>query len=251
VVSTGARLLELLILIGRPASGKSEIIHYLQRLPQKARDSLDLGRLEVIDDFPMLWVWFEEDELLEQIGRPRLHSTAEGYFREDHLWDLLIRRLCLEYDKRRRQGPGADRLTTILEFSRGSEHGGYRRAFAHLSDEVLRRAAIVYVRVSFEESLRKNRRRYNPEAPHSILEHSLPDAKLERLYRADDWSQLCPDPAGYLELRGFRVPYVVFENEDDLTTGGGEPLGERLRQCVGRLSELLARKALVDGPIPQ
>jgi hypothetical protein len=251
VVNTGAQLLELLILIGRPASGKSEIIDYLQRLPQEARGSLHLGRLEVIDDFPMLWAWFEEDQLLEQMGRPRLHSTADGYFREEYFWDLLVRRLCLEYEKRRRETLGVGPLTTILEFSRGSEHGGYRRAFAQLSDEILSRTGIVYVHVSFEESLRKNRRRYNPEAPHSILQHSLPDAKIERLYRSDDWSQLCAAPAGYLELQGFRVPYAVFENEDDVTTGGGEPLGERLAHTLGRLRELLARKAVVDGPIPQ
>ena len=107
------------------------------------------------------------------------------------------------------------------------------------------------MRVSFEESLRKNRRRYNPQAPHSILQHSLPDAKMERLYREDDWPRLCSAPAGYLELRGRRVPYVVFENEDDVTTGGGEALGRRLEDALDRLSELAARTAVVDGPIPQ
>jgi hypothetical protein len=74
----------------------------------------------------------------------------------------------------------------LLEFSRGSEHGGYARAFAHLSEAVLPMLSVVYVRVSFEESRRKNRRRFNPDRPYSILEHGLPDSKLERLYRDDD-----------------------------------------------------------------
>jgi hypothetical protein len=250
----GATPLPLLILVGRPASGKSEIIDYLRRLPPGRREALHLGRLEVIDDFPMLWAWFEEDELLQRMGRPRLHTTADGYFREDHLWDLLVRRLCLEYDKARQTREavaGGEGLTAILEFARGAEHGGYRRAFAQLSDEVLRRAAILYVRVSFEESLRKNRLRFNPRAPHSILEHSLPDSKMKRLYRDDDWQELCPGPSGHLELRGHRVPYVVFENEDDVTTPRGRALGLRLSRSLRRLWELGERKAVVEGRNPQ
>lgn len=250
----GKAALELLILVGRPASGKSEIIDYLRRLPPARREALHLGHLAVIDDFPMLWAWFEEDQLLQEMGRPRLHTKADGYFREDHLWDLLVRRLCLEYDKlrqARQAAAGGEPLTAVLEFARGAEHGGYRRAFSQLSDEVLRRASILYVRVSFEESLRKNRLRFNPRAPHSILEHSLPDSKMRRLYRADDWQELCPDPCGHLELRGHRVPYVVFENEDDVTTPRGRALGLRLSRSLRCLWELGERKAVVERGIPQ
>jgi hypothetical protein len=32
-----------------------------------------------------------------------------------------------------------------------------------------------------------------------------------------------------------KVPYVVFENEDDVTTGRGEALGERLETALQRL----------------
>ena len=48
-----------------------------------------------------------------------------------------------------------------------------------LPDNLLGRAAVVYVRVSFEESLRKNSLRFNPQRPDSILEHALPDETLE------------------------------------------------------------------------
>ena len=99
---------------------------------------------------------------------------------------------------------------------------------------------MIYVRVSFQESLRKNRRRFNPDRPHSILEHALPDEKLARLYREDDWGQLAAADPRFLAIRGRRVPYAVFENEDDLTTPGGEALGKRLEQVLGGLWTLAA-----------
>ena len=183
---------------GRPASGKSEILEYLRRTPAaERRRRFHIGEPVVLDDFPLLWAWFEEDHLLAEMGHGRLHSTPDGYFLGPHLWDLLVRRLGLEYDKLTRGDPHLhERATVLLEFSRGSEHGGYARAFAHLSEAVLERLAVLYVRVSFQESQRKNRRRFNPDRPHSILEHGLPDEKLARLYREDDWGN-------WLPIRGF------------------------------------------------
>jgi hypothetical protein len=32
-----------------------------------------------------------------------------------------------------------------------------------------------------------------------------------------------------------KVPYVVFENEDDVTTARGPELGQRLEETLGRL----------------
>jgi len=60
---------DVLLLLARPAAGKSEIIHYLENTPAMARKKrFHIGRLVEIDDFPMLWTWFEEDDLLEKWG---------------------------------------------------------------------------------------------------------------------------------------------------------------------------------------
>jgi hypothetical protein len=225
----------ILILIGRPASGKSEIIDYLvQADPVERLRRFRVGQPDVLDDFPLLWAWFEEDHILSQVlCKPRLHTDEQGYFLHTYLWHLLVQRLDLEYHKRLRDDPQYHNHTTaIIEFSRGSEHGGYREAFNNLSDKLLSRAAIVYVRVSFEESLRKNRRRFNPNKPDSILEHSLPDAKLERLYRLDDWDDLTRSDPEYVTIRSQRVPYVVFENEDDMTTHKPEQLAAWLEAVL-------------------
>ena len=231
---------DVLILIGRPASGKSEIIDSLSHLPENRRQQFHLGRLDVLDDFPILWGWFEEDDILSQtFDLPRLHSDEQGYFKQQELWQVLIERLSLEYSKKVRDDASYhDHTTALIEFSRGSEHGGYEEAFKHLSDNILERAGIVYVQVPFEESVRKNRRRFNPDKPDSILEHGLTDDKMERLYRDDDWSTIAPDDSGRLSVRGHNVPYVVFSNEDDITTGKPEKLAARLESVLGMLWEL-------------
>jgi hypothetical protein len=237
----------ILALIGRPAAGKSEILDYLRRAstPER-RERFHLGELRVLDDFPLLWSWFEEDHLLSELGRPRLHTTPDGYFLAGYLWDLLVRRLGLEYEKLLREDPDLQaQATVLLEFSRGSEHGGYARAFAHLSEAIVERLSLVYIRVSFEESRRKNRRRFNPNRPYSILEHSLPEEKLERLYRDDDWPALSAADPQVLSIQGRRVPYAVFENEDDLTTSSGLALGARLEQVLDGLYRI--RRNMADG----
>jgi len=229
---------DVILLTGRPASGKSEIIHFLKHLPNDIRrERFHIAQLDVYDDFPMLWVWFEEDNLLsKKFGLPRLHSDEHGYFKYPELWHLLIERLSLNYGKLVRDDSSYhEHSTCMIEFSRGTQHGGYAGAFLHLSDEVLEHAVIMYVRVPFEESLRKNRRRFNPDKPDSILEHGLDDEKLEHLYRNDDFVTVASGDSGLIEIGGHRVPFVVFPNEDDVTTDKPDQLAARLESVLGEL----------------
>lgn len=213
------QIFDKLFLLARPAAGKSEIMKYLGNVPlEERKDRFHVGKLVHLDDFPMLWSWFEDDDLLDLMGKPRLHTDPQGYFKYPYLWDLLIRRIGLEYKKLLRDTDLQD-TTVIIEFSRGKEHGGYRSAFKNLDFKLVQNAAILYVDVSWEESLRKNRYRFNPNKPDSILEHGLPDAKLKRLYFEEDWHELASkSPTCCLEIAGLKIPYVVFENEDDLTS---------------------------------
>lgn len=234
-------IFEVLVLLGRPAAGKSEIIDHLKNTKLSKRiKKYHIGEIDVLDDFPMLWTWFEEDDILSQrLQKPRLHTDEKGYFIYPYLWNLLIERIGLEYQKRIRDDRDYhQQTTTIIEFSRGSEHGGYSQAFEHLTDEIIARAGMVYVQVSFEESLRKNRLRFNPQRPDSILEHGLQDEKIRRLYRDDDWLALVDESPDYLNLHGVRVPYSVFQNEDDVTTQGGDLLSRRLADTMDRLWQL-------------
>ncbi len=213
-------IIDIIILNGRPASGKSETIDFLKKTPEhERRRRFHIGRLDEIDDFPMLWTWFEEDAILQKImGKPRMHTDSQGYFLYRHQWDLLIERISMDYKKRLRDHKDYhETVTTLVEFSRGTEHGGYASAYEHLSDEILKKSGILYIDVSYEESKRKNRRRFNPARPDSILEHGLPDEKLERLYREVDWETFRGRDPRFVTIRGIRVPYVVFHNEPEVT----------------------------------
>ena len=235
-MSKGNRF-DILIIIARPAAGKSELIDYIKNTETAERlRRFHIGDFEEIDDFPMLWAWFEEDGILSDMGKPRIHTTDDGYFTHTYLWDVLIKRICLEYEKRVRKDPlYHDRVTTVIEFARGSQHGGFSRAVRQLTPRVLDSAAVLYINVSHSESVRKNKKRFNPDAPDSILEHSLPDAKMEILYRESDWETFSSRDPEYLIINGAKVPYAVMENEDDVTTKKGEALGTRLEETLSRL----------------
>jgi hypothetical protein len=100
----------------------------------------------------------------------------------------------------------------------------------------------MYVNVSWEESLRKNRARFNPKRPYSILEHGLPDDKLRQLYKRSDWDKLSENDPHYITIQEHQVPYIVFENEDDVTSQGGEVLSKRLDKSLNQLWDLYKSK---------
>ena len=234
----------IVLLIARPAAGKSEVIDYLKQTPKEERiQRFHIGDFEELDDFPMLWAWFEEDNILEQLGKPRLHSDANGYFYQLYMWDVLIRRISLNYSKLLRNRPNFHQSkTVIIEFARGSQHGGFRRAFDQLSKEIIEQMAVMYINVSWEESLRKNQARFNPKRPDSILEHGLSNDKMETLYRGSDWAEISAQDPAFLTIQGKRVPYAVFENEDDVTTERGAALGQRLEETLFTLWERYQQK---------
>lgn len=238
-----ADIFHKIILLGRPASGKSEVINYVKNSTDEERlKRFHLGKIREIDDFPMLWTWFEEDAILEKkFGKPRIHTTPDGYFIEEYLWHLLIERISMDYGKLiRDHSDFHNEGTALIEFSRGTEHGGYKEAFKHLSPEVLKNAALVYINVPFEESLRKNRKRFNPNKPDSILEHGLPDEKLEKMYKEVDFEEVSKDSKTHININGVEIPYVVFENMPS-KTDDPEILGPALDEVFERLWKLYSK----------
>jgi hypothetical protein len=160
------------------------------------------------------------------------------YFLDDRIWDFFIQRIDLDFRKKLARDPlFLGHHTVMMEFARGGENG-FANAFQHLSDDVLSRAAILSIDVSFKESLRKNRRHYRPEQADSILYHSLEEAKMERYYKDNDWAHLSEGhDEGYITVKEHQVPFAVFHNEPGKTLGP-ELLGAALRDVTDRLVKL-------------
>ncbi len=210
---------ETIILIGRPAAGKSEVIDFLKHTGEaERRRRFHIGQFTEIDDFPFVWQSFEIDDILERLGQPRAFTDAKYFLKGSYMWNLYIERINLEYRKRLARDPElTKRETAIVEFSRGGENG-FGEAFSFLADEIVSRAGIVYINVSYEESFRKNRRRFDPAQADSILFHGLPDAKMDLYYRTNDWDALSSGrKSGSIRIRGFDVPFAVFDNEPEKT----------------------------------
>ena len=124
--------------------------------------------------------------------------------------------------------------TIVIEFARGgpADRGlplpapyGYRHSLSQLDDEILARAAILYVWVEPEQSRQKNRERALPggDGDASILHHGVPEEVMLHDYGTDDLMWLLADGGGSIvhiekEGRHFALPTGVFDNRADLTS---------------------------------
>ncbi len=243
---------ETIVLIGRPAAGKSETIDYLKQTGEAERAvRFHVGPFVELDDFPFVWDTFEIDDLLEKLGKPRVFTDRRYYFLGDHVWDLFIERINLEFAKRLAKDPEFTRRQTVLvEFSRGGEDA-FGHALGLLSDEILARAGIVYIDVSYEESCRKNRRRFDPKQADSILYHGLPDDKMEFYYRTNDWERLSGGrKSGHIRIRDRDVPFAVFVNEPEQTDDPAK-LGRALDHVFTTLWSVMHAPAAARGGRPR
>ena len=209
---------DIILLLGRPAAGKSEFIDFMHKAPiaQRAR-AYHIAPFEALDDFPILWEKCVEDDLWESMGKGRLYSRcAEGNYAitNGDMWEFLIRRLDQQVRERISQPMSLRGKSLIVEFARGGEHG-YSGALSQLSPEILKHAVILYVSVSFEESWRRNVARYDEKRRSGLLTHSVPRAEMEQTYGMDDWFDIASAPHGTIAVNGINVPYVTMSNEPE------------------------------------
>jgi hypothetical protein len=228
----------VLIITGRPAAGKSELIDYLKKSdPAERLLRFGIAEFEELDDFLYVWETFETDDILTRHGKPRVWTDEKYFFKDPFIWNLYIERINLEYRKKIARDPRyADTKTALIEFARGGENG-IAEALGHLHEEILKRACLMYIRVSYEESARKNRRRARKGQEDSILYHSLPDEKMEFYYRTNDWAALEARDPRFIDVKGYKIPYAVFENEPEKTLDPKQ-IGLELERVVKKLSEV-------------
>jgi hypothetical protein len=208
----------ILIITGRPAAGKSEVIDFLKKADPKERlQKYHIADFEELDDFVYVWETFEIDDMLTKHGKPRIWTDEKYWFKDDFIWNLYIERINLEYRKKlARNGNYHDAKTTLIEFARGGDNG-ISEALSYLHEDILKRACLLYIKVSYEESVRKNRRRARKGEEDSILYHSLPDEKMDFYYKTNDWEKIAAKSPTHIDVKGFKIPYGVFENEPEKT----------------------------------
>ena len=227
---------DIILLLGRPAAGKSEFIDFMHKTPiaQRAR-TYHIAPFEALDDFPILWEKCVEDDLWESMGKSRLYSRrADGNYAvtNNDMWEFLIKRLDQEVKEVISHPMSLRSKTIIVEFARGGEHG-YADALSQLSSEILEHAVILYVSVSFEESWRRNVARYDEKRKSGLLTHSVPRAEMEATYGTDDWFDIAPKPHGTISVQGLNVPYVTMNNEPE--SKDPQVLGPRYRAALDAL----------------
>jgi hypothetical protein len=238
-----------LLVLGRPACGKSEFIDFLKHCPTPTREErLHVGRFEEVDDFPWLWEKFQEDILWEKAGYERQYT--EEYMpgnpglapKGARLFDWCMVKF---NDVIARQYLGREEFfadsTLLVEFSRGGADA-FGRALRALDRAILEPAAILYIDVSREESWRRNVARYQEKLRHSILAHMVPRETYDYFYDVNDWKELTGGrPDGWLDVNGTPVPFVTMPNEPESTDG--TVLEERYAAALGRLWALRSERS--------
>lgn len=233
-----------LLVLGRPACGKSEFIDFIKHAPDDFREAcLHIGRFEEVDDFPWLWEKFMDDAIWVRAGYERLY-TAE-YMpgnpgmapKGAKLFDWCMYKFNEVIARQYLSRPDfyAD-STLLIEFSRGGSDG-FRKAIGILDRTILQRAAIFFIEVSREESWRRNVARYQEKLKHSILAHMVPRETFDYFYDVNDWHDLTGGARfGWIEVSGTRVPFVTMNNEPEST----DPvvLEDRYGRALGRLWQL-------------
>ncbi len=239
-----SEIFQHLLVLGRPACGKSEFIDFLKHASDETRRRrLHIGRFEEVDDFPWLWEKFQDDVIWEKAGYGRLYTeeympgnpgmAPKGAKLFDwcmHKFNDVISRQYLDRPDFYRDG------TLLIEFSRGGQNG-FRRALNVLARPILERAAIFYIQVSREESWRRNVARYQEKLRHSILAHMVPRQTYDYFYDVNDWEDLTRgEPSGWIEANDVRVPFVTMNNEPESTDPA--VLEERYAAALGLLWDL-------------
>lgn len=317
-------MIDTLLLVALPASGKSEIRRYLAHLdPEVAAAEFGLGPTVQLDDYPYVHLMRRIDQEIRTLGEaPVFFGADDQPMFKSRDWGTLVELLNEDYgalgttpavpaaptawllerfDRARavmQMAPPFDRLsddvitalsagldeeiaeyarersaslsgyepgetTVVVEFARGGPSGermplpeplGYAFSFAQLSPDILRRASVLYVWVTPEESRRRNRERAIPgrDGDASILHHGVPEMVMHEEYGKDDLLWLLDKGGGdtVVVVRGgsvYGLPTAVFDNREDHTSFLRGPVESWPDDAVARLhGELRAAFAMLD-----
>ena len=237
-----------LLILGRPAAGKSEFIDFMKSISDVERaQKYHIGSFDEVDDFVWIWEKFIEDDLWEKTGCKRHYSkeympgnpgmAPEGV----KLFEFCMHKFNDEVAKKYLTRPEYyNDHTLFIEFSRGNKPT-FKDALENLAPEILKRAAIFFIDVTRQESWRRNVARYQEKLKHSILAHMVPKETFDYFYSDHNWPELTHSESfGHVTTQGLKIPFVTMNNEPEST----DPvvLEKRYGDALNKLFELDSRK---------
>jgi hypothetical protein len=136
-----AKLIDTLLLLALPASGKSEVRAYLKSLgAERCRDELGLGETVQLDDYPYVHLMRRIDQELEELSeQPVFFAAQDKPFSDAYDWGTLIALLNEDYEHLsskppKPEGSAAQHLFARIDAAR--EAIGRPKKLAPLSDSV-------------------------------------------------------------------------------------------------------------------
>ncbi len=232
---------DIIIFLGRPAAGKSEVIDFFKHIKLKKRlKKYHIGNIVEIDDFKFLWARGEKDDAREKRGKERIDTKKikiGGYaVKSKDIYRKLINDINKEFKKNYNSENFFNENTLFIEFSRGGKNA-YKNALKLLDKKILNKSVIYYIYADYEEVLRKNKRRYDPSQPDSILHHIVPFSVM-RQYKIDDFEELLKkDKVSSIEINKINIPYAIFNNMPE-KTDNPKKIKKELKTSIDKLFEL-------------
>lgn len=207
-----------IMLIGRAGAGKSELIDFLKNVPERERlEKYHIGSFSEIDDFPWLFSLFKDEDLWEQLGRPRKYARKENkiYVTLDYeiynFTTLKLNRTVQEMLSENKDFH--ENKTLFIEYARGRTDG-FKTSLNLFDVPVLEKTAIFFLDNTFEESMRRNTvRSSSKDSEQTILHHKIPLEVMEKYYTTHDWYDLTKKEShGYIERKNVKIPFVTVWN---------------------------------------
>ncbi len=136
-----AQVIDVLLLLALPASGKSEVRRYLASLtPEQCRDELHLGPTVQLDDYPYVHMMRRVSQELSALGRDGVFfDSNELPMKEGRDWGTLVELINEDFDDlvhRRKAAPASAAAWLLDRYDAAREKSGADPAFRKLPAEV-------------------------------------------------------------------------------------------------------------------
>ncbi len=136
-----AQVIDVLLLLALPASGKSEVRRYLASLtPEQCRDELHLGPTVQLDDYPYVHMMRRVSQELRALGRDGVFFDSDDLpMKDGRDWGMLVELINEDFDDlvHRRKAAPASAATWLLDrCDVARAKSGAEAAFAKLPADV-------------------------------------------------------------------------------------------------------------------